>query len=104
MYRLGYTKYDNWDLIVTSVRDVEQTISMLDFLRMTYIIPEEENGVVWKIPKKYSLEQIAKKLTDLPASFNLGSAFVFWEKIEKFKKYEHFSFDLTENEGYLNTP
>ncbi len=67
-YEAGF-KYETYDLTILSVSDIQQTVRLLLSLRMKYVIPEEENGTVWKIPRGYTEVQIRSALTSLPYTF-----------------------------------
>jgi Immunity protein 35 len=74
-YEAGF-KYDTYDLTILSVSDILQTVRLLLSLRMKYVIPEEENGTVWKIPQGYTEVQIRSALASLPYTF-LDQKFYF---------------------------
>jgi hypothetical protein len=49
---------------------MEKTIRLLLKLDMNYVVPEEEYGTVWTIPKRYSEAQLRSMLTSLPITFH----------------------------------
>ncbi len=67
-YEAGF-EFELYDLIFKSVRNLEQTILLLNKLDMTYVVPEVERGAKWKIPKRYTQKQIKQRLEELPATF-----------------------------------
>jgi hypothetical protein len=67
-YEAGF-RYDFYDLRILSVDDLPKTLDLLLKLGMTYVIPEEEYGTVWKIPRSYTPEQIEDALHSLPCEF-----------------------------------
>ena len=67
-YEAGF-RYDKYDLTISSVTDVEKTAYLLYELNMVYVIPELENGTLWKIPQPYTEQQIKDLLRDLPYTF-----------------------------------
>ena len=67
-YEAGF-KYDTYDLTLLSVSDIRQTTRLLRDLHMTYVVPKEEYGTVWKIPQEYTESQIRSALASLPHTF-----------------------------------
>jgi len=67
-YEAGF-RYDFYDLTILTVRDIPKTVHLLLDLTMSYVIPEEEYGTVWKIPTLYSESQIQTALQSLPFTF-----------------------------------
>lgn len=57
------------DLTVTIVRDRDEAARLLAHLDLTYVIPKEEYGVVWKIPESYTEGQIREALRVVPCRF-----------------------------------
>ena len=90
IYELGYFQYENWDIEVIKVINKTKTIAHLSKLDITYVVPEEEHGTVWRIAKKYTDEQIKNKLKSLPLRFNLGNVYFRWEQLESLKTQEDF--------------
>ena len=70
IYEKGYLKYESWDIQITKVRDLRDTIDSLLKLRLSYVIPEEENGTIWRIPKEYRHKELKRKLAKLPATLS----------------------------------
>jgi hypothetical protein len=78
-YEAGF-KFDSYDLTILSISNHRQTVDLLLRLDMTYLVPEEEFGAVWRIPKKYTQDQLKSALTSLPHTFfNQGFHFRFEE-------------------------
>lgn len=102
IYELGYFLYENWDIEVTKVINKDKTIEHLSDLGITYVVPEEEHGTVWRIPRVYTNEQLGNKLKSLPARFNLGNVYFRWEQLESLKTQSDFEYQLSENKGHEN--
>ena len=102
IYELGYFKYENWDIEIFKVIKKTETIEHLSRLGIMYVVPEEEHGTVWKIPKTYTTEQLKNKLKSLPTRFNLGNVYFRWEELEFLKTQRDFEYRLSENEGHEN--
>lgn len=103
IYERGYLKYDNWDLVVLKAKEVEKTLDYLQRLDLTYVIPEGEFGEVWRIPKKYTRQELRRKLSTLPVVFNIGSCYFRWDVLESYRQQHAFSYELKENKGYQNS-
>lgn len=102
IYEKGYLKYDNWDLIVTRVNDLQRTIYALMKLGISYVVPEEAYGATWKVPQSYSKKQFKTKLSNLPVRFNLGNIYFQYDDIESIKREMDFIISLEENIGFVN--
>ena len=68
-YEAGF-KYDTYDLTILSVSDIQQTVRLLLSLNMTYVVPEEAYGTMWRIPQGYTEVQIRSALASLPHTFS----------------------------------
>jgi hypothetical protein len=67
-YEAGF-KFDTYDLTILSIRDIQQTVRLLLSLKMQYVVPEEESETVWRIPQKFTEDQIRSALASLPHTF-----------------------------------
>lgn len=67
-YEAGF-KFYTYDLTILSIRDIQQTVRLLLSLKMKYVVPEEESGTVWRIPQKFTEDQIRSALASLPHTF-----------------------------------
>lgn len=103
IYEKGYLKYDDWDIIIKKIFDKSATINGLLGLRLTYVIPEEEHGTVWRIPQNYTDKQLRRKLAELPVRLNIGSLYFTFEVVEQLKVSKPCEFELIENEGHVNS-
>lgn len=83
-YERGF-KYHRYDLTVSAVSDPEAAVGLLARLDMTYVIPEPDGGTVWVIPRRYTREQLQRKLERLPCTF-AGQA--FWHRVEVFDEID----------------
>jgi hypothetical protein len=81
-YEAGF-KFELYDLIVKKVRDIRQATLLLNKLDMTYVVPEVEHGVEWKIPKRYTEKQIKQRLEKLPATFEKQKFYFRFEVFEE---------------------
>jgi len=104
IYELGYLTYENWDIEITSVVDMKRSVDLLLTLDLTFVVPEEAYGEVWRIPQEYTGAQIRARLGTLPTQFNVGSLYSRWEILESFKSQDAFTYQLLPNSGLRNTP
>lgn len=58
-----------YDLEIVSVDDPGVAVWQLSSLGLTCFRPEEEGGVVWKIPYRFTKEMIEERLRSLPCVF-----------------------------------
>ena len=104
IYELGYLEYENWDIIITGIRNMDETIGSLMRLRPQIVIPEEAYGTTWRIPRPYTATEIAVLLASLPCRINLGVIYpgFDWRILEDFKQQDHFDYYLHGNVGFEN--
>lgn len=102
IYEKGYFRFDNWDIVITRVNDLRRTIDYLGKLDISYVIPEEAHGEVWKIAKGYTDKQLKSKLETLPVRFNLGDVYFLYKRLESLKKQKDFIYQLQCNQGFEN--
>jgi len=65
IYEAGFS-FSRYDLTIHQVNDVEATVDHLFNLGMHHVIPKEEHGVIWKIPRRYTSKQFREMLSSLP--------------------------------------
>lgn len=82
------------DFIVTAVADEDRAVQLLDELGITKVEPEEEGGVIWRIPKAVSQAEIRAKLGSLPAELGFLSVYFCVEGLEQAKREGCFSFEF----------
>ena len=92
-YDAGYP-LNGADLIVTAVANEDRAVQLLDDLGITKVEPEEEGGVIWRIPKSLSRAEIRARLKVLPANFGFQSIYFCVERLEEAKREGCFSFEL----------
>jgi hypothetical protein len=56
-------------VVVTGVQDRQRAAEALLRLGMSYIIPDEAHGEIWRIPQLYKLKDFKTAFDDLPARF-----------------------------------
>ena len=94
-----YEIYEGNDLTITHVQDMRRTIDLLLKLEMTYAIPEEENGVIWRIPRKYTEEELRQALKKQPCRF-VGHCFRrSYNVFEEIERSGCCRYELTEHVG-----
>lgn len=96
LYDRGY-QFECYDLVILSVRDLEQTLSSLAKLRFTVVEPEEAHGVVWKIPRAITKAEFARKLDRLPCTMPAVSLYFVAEVLEDARAAGWFTFQIREH-------
>jgi hypothetical protein len=104
IYESGYLDHDNWDIVITSVVDEHQAVDQILALGATYVIPEEESGILWKIPKSYSRKRIKEIVRKPPIRLNIGPIYFNFDVVEGLKKKRSFDYRIEPNQGYENVP
>ena len=94
--------YDDFDLVVRAIFDPNEAVGLLSQLHITYVKPEIQSGTTWRIPKRYSAQQLRERLRHLPCRFNLGSLYFEWQVLERMKGSASLQYDLVENTGFRN--
>ncbi len=67
-FKLGFRK-GRVDFTITKVNDHRRTVELIAELGMQYVVPELENGTIWKIPEMYNRKEIKKRISKLPCTF-----------------------------------
>ena len=103
IYEKGYLKYENGDLVITTVNNLQKTIDLLLTLGIVYVVPEEAHGTEWRIPQQYEEGELKKKLAQTPVRFNVGNLYFKYHELEEFKLQNAFTYELVENDGFENS-
>ncbi len=96
IYKKGYLKCDNWDIVITKINNLENTIKHLRKLGISYLFPQK----VWGGVKN---KDYVEKLKTLPTRFNYGHIYFEYELFESLKSQNDFCFNLEENKGFENS-
>jgi len=104
IYESGYLDRDNWDIVITRVIDEDAGVSQLLALRATFIVPEEESGIVWKVPQDYSPERMKELIQELPFRLNIGSVYSIYSAVVGLEEHRHVDYLIEPNSGYVNSP
>ena len=91
----GY-RFGSATLVVSAVRDRQLAIDRLVRIRIQEVTPEFERGVVWRIPRALSANDIEKRLETLPCRFGPISVYFCVEALEELKRSGAISYDLEE--------
>lgn len=89
-FELGF-RGEPIDLTIKKIHNESKTIELLMSFGIFYVIPELENGIIWKISQQYSEEAIQKRLSVLPCTFknqNLGAGHHILKEIVDSKAFE----------------
>ncbi len=79
------------------MRDIKEAVLLLNKLNMTYVIPELENGVEWKIPKHYTQKQIKQRLENLPAKFEKQKFYFRFDVFEEINLAKCCEYEIQEH-------
>jgi hypothetical protein len=82
------------DLIILKVREINESVRLLNRLQMTYIEPEIAHGVEWKIPKLYNEKQIKEAISKLPFAFVNQNFYFRYDEFEKIDDSKCFEYKL----------
>jgi hypothetical protein len=83
-YERGF-KYHCYDLRIVGVSNMPRAVELLGRLDMQYVVPEEEHGTVWVIPRRYAADQLRAKLGQLPCVF---ADQAFWHRVDVFDEID----------------
>ena len=82
------------DLIILKVKELNETIRLLNSLSMTYIATEISNGIEWKLPKTYKQKQIKEAISKLPCIFKNQNFYFRYDVFEKIDNSKCFEYEL----------
>jgi hypothetical protein len=100
LYDKGY-QFEFYDLVVTRVRDTKRTLDTLLALRLSRAEPKYQSGVVWRIPRDLTRDELAVSLRALPHVFPRVRLYFVAEVLERAREQRDFAFELLE---YLPPP
>ncbi|AUI88071.1 hypothetical protein BS333_17005 [Vibrio azureus] len=102
IYEKGYLKYEDWDIEITKISNLRVTVDALLKLKLSFVVPEEANGTIWKIPRTYKYKELKRKLAKLPVKFNVGNLYFLCKELDTLKILGCCEFKLMENMGCKN--
>ena len=73
-------------VVVTEVQDRQRAAESLLRLQMSFVVPEEAHGTVWRIPQHYGLKDFLRSFEKLPARFENQNLIFRFREIEKIEK------------------
>jgi hypothetical protein len=73
-------------VVVTKVRDRQRAAESLLRLQMSFVVPEEAHGTVWRVPQHYGLKDFLRSFEKLPARFEKQKLIFRLHEIEKIEK------------------
>ena len=96
LYDKGY-QYQSYDLVVLGFRSIDAAVSALVELRLAQAEPEYESGVVWRIRRPLTREEIRASLERLPAVFANVPLYFVLEPLEEARRDETVRVDVLES-------
>jgi len=73
-------------VVVKKVQDQRRAAESLLRLQMSFVVPEEAHGTVWRIPRHYGLKDFLRSFEKLPARFDNQDLIFRLHEIEKIEK------------------
>lgn len=67
-YENGY-RFDRYEIVVESVTNAGTAADLLQRVGLSFVVPEEAHGAVWRIPQTYSITQLRAMLNSPPIVF-----------------------------------
>jgi len=104
IYESGYLDHDNWDIVITRVFDARDAVDQILALGATYVIPEVESGITWRIAKTYTRNRLKELVRRPPVRLNIGQIYFNYDLIVALKQQDSFEYLIEPNQGYENTP
>ena len=95
LYDKGY-QFHHYDLVITRIVDMRQTLDTLQALRMSVAEPTYKHGTVWRIPRPLTRAELQASLRQLPHVFGGISLWFCAEALEAAREKESFQFELLE--------
>jgi hypothetical protein len=95
LYDKGY-QFARYDLVITTVSDLERTLDVLEELRLSVVEPTFEHGTVWRIPRPLTRKELRDRIDNLPCVFGDTRLYAVAEKLEKARQQGIMEFELLE--------
>jgi hypothetical protein len=95
LYDKGY-QFDAYDLVVLGFSALDAAVESLSSLNLTKVIPEYSSGVMWRIPKPLTREDIRARLSALPAVFGAAKLYFVLEKLHRAREAGILQVDILE--------
>jgi hypothetical protein len=97
LYDRGY-QFDNYDLVVLTVEDLDQTVHVLTALHIVSVDTYYKNDRVYRVGRPLTEAEVRERLSQLPAVFSGRFAFHI-DKLEQAREAGWFSFKVFEYRG-----
>jgi len=95
LYDKGY-QFERYDLVITSIAQLEATVATLQALRLQVVDPTFEHGKVWRIARAMSADEIRARLRTLPCVFGNLALYFVAEHLETARERADCAFELFE--------
>jgi hypothetical protein len=93
-------QFEVYDLVVLEVRDRHKTVDVLASVGPTVVVPEYQEGTVWRIPRRLSKYEIDGRLGRLPVVFPEVRLYFCVEALQEVRERRHFRFEALEFRGH----
>jgi hypothetical protein len=93
LYEKGYQS-ERYDLVITSIADLERTLDALEELRVSIVEPRYEHGTVWRIARPLTRVELCVRLARLPCVLDDLALYFRAERLEQARDEGSFGFEL----------
>lgn len=97
-YVEGY-QFESYDLSITAIQDLEATLDALVGIGPSIVEPEFAHGIVWRIPRSLTRDEIRLRLSSLPFTFTDIKLYFRYEVLCQVRREGSFAFDVREHRG-----
>jgi hypothetical protein len=93
LYDKGYQS-ERYDLVITSIADLERTMDALEDLGVSIVEPKYEHGTVWRIPRPLTRVELRARLARLPCVLDDLALYFKVERLEQARDERTFEFEV----------
>ena len=86
------------DLVVLKVRDINETVRLLNRLRISYVEAKFDQGLEWKIPKIYNEKQLRTAISKQPCVFQNQNFYLRYDEFQKIDESRCFDYELRKHD------
>lgn len=86
--------FNRYDLVITSIGNMERALDALGQLRISVVEPAYEHGTVWKIPRTLTRAELRTRLNKLPHVFGHLALYFQAEALERSRQTGVLGFEL----------
>jgi hypothetical protein len=99
----GCFDFENPDIVISAVHDIDEAAALLAALRVAYELTEVVSGDTFRKREGYTVGQLRAHLRRLPCRLNIGSLLHRnWAALPALRASGSIDFRLEENAGFVN--